>query len=147
MSLKPVDCDKINGQYSCFHGQIGNGIDIPVFRGTRFQKGYGIGSLLSGLFRSALPVIKKGAMSLGKSALKTGLNIAKDTIEGKSLKNSISNNLRQTGHEIIGNIATNTLHNSKQRRNIRSKPRARKRISNESFKKRGGKRRKRDIFG
>lgn len=147
MSLKPVDINKINDEYKCFHGQIGNGVDIPIFRGSRFQKGYGIGSMLSGLFRSALPVIKRGAVSLGKTALRRGLNIAQDAITGKSLKQSVANNLREAGSELIGNLASETLTSSRSKQGISKKRRSQKRSSSKASKKRGAKRQKRDVFG
>lgn len=44
--------------------QAGNG--IPGFHGTRYQRGAGLGSLLTGLLRQAAPLLKKGAIALGK---------------------------------------------------------------------------------
>lgn len=145
MSLKPVNANKINHEYSCFHGQIGNGVDIPVFRGNRFQKGYGIGSLLSGLFRSALPVIKRGAAR--KVVLKTGLNIAQDAMTGKNFKKSVTNNLREVGGGLIGNLASEVLTRGNRREGIYKRRRSRKYSSGKTSKKRGGKRQKRDVFG
>jgi hypothetical protein len=49
-----------------------------VYVGTRFQRGHGLGSIFGGLFKAAVPLLKKGAKTLGREALKTGLNIAKD---------------------------------------------------------------------
>lgn len=72
-----------------------SGGSMNVFAGTRYQKGYGLGNILSGLFRSAVPLLKKGAVSLGKTALKTGLNVVKDGLEGKNIKRSIKQNFKQ----------------------------------------------------
>jgi len=44
--------------------------------------------MLSGLFRSAVPMLKRGLATFGKHALKTGLEIAGDVAEGKSFKDS-----------------------------------------------------------
>ena len=38
--------------------------------------------MLSGLFRSALPMLKRGLAAFGKHALKTGLEIANDIVDG-----------------------------------------------------------------
>jgi hypothetical protein len=56
--------------------QAGKG--YPVFAGRRYQTGHGLGSIFGGLFKAALPLLKKGAKTLGREVLKTGLNIAGD---------------------------------------------------------------------
>jgi len=65
-----------------------SGSGLPVFQGSRGQRGHGLGSMLSGLFRSAVPMLKRGLATFGKHALKTGLEIAGDVVEGKSFKDS-----------------------------------------------------------
>lgn len=66
--------------------QVGDG--LPVFVGARVQRGHGLGSLFGGLIRSAMPLIKRGALALGKGALKTGLGVAGDVLSGQSIKES-----------------------------------------------------------
>ena len=66
--------------------QSGGG--LPVFQGSRGQRGHGLGSMLSGFFRSAMPMIKRGLATFGKHALKTGLEIAGDVADGRSFKKS-----------------------------------------------------------
>lgn len=61
--------------------QSGNG----YLAGKRFQRGFGFGGFLSGLFRSALPILK----SVGKSALKTGISVAGDVLEGEKVDSSL----------------------------------------------------------
>ena len=65
-----------------------SGSGLPVFQGSRGQRGHGLGSMLSGLFRSAMPMLKRGLANFGKHALKTGLEIANDVADGSSLKDS-----------------------------------------------------------
>jgi hypothetical protein len=69
--------------YCC---QSGDG--MPVFAGARYQRGHGIGSLFSGLFRSVMPLIKKFAPVIGKKALEAGANIIGDVSSGRSFKES-----------------------------------------------------------
>lgn len=57
---------------------------LPIFRGRRRQHGYGIGGLFSSLFRSAIPLLKKGAVAVGKEALKTGAHVMNDVIQGRN---------------------------------------------------------------
>ena len=72
------------GYYEQYYvDQCGNGMN--VFQGARGQRGHGLGSVLSGLFRSALPMIK----NFGKQALQTGLNVATDVVEGTSFRDSL----------------------------------------------------------
>ena len=72
------------------------GVGDRYFRGSPVQKGYGLGNI-SGLFRSALPMIKQGAKMLGKEALKTGVGIAADALDGQNVKTAAKNRVGQTG--------------------------------------------------
>jgi len=57
---------------------------MPVFSGSRIQRGHGLGSILGGFFRRlVLPFVKNNA----KNVL-TGMEVADDVLEGKSLKES-----------------------------------------------------------
>jgi hypothetical protein len=60
------------------------GKGYPVFAGRRYQRGHGLGSIFGGLFKAAIPLLKKGAKTLGREALKTGLNIVGDV--GRTIK-------------------------------------------------------------
>ena len=80
-------CDASRGQYEDYYLQQ-SGSGLPIFQGSRGQRGHGLGSMLSGLFRSAVPMIKRGLATFGKHALKTGLEIASDVADGASFKDS-----------------------------------------------------------
>ena len=41
------------------------GGSLPAFDGARFQRGYGLGSILRGLFRWAMPHLQQGAKVCG----------------------------------------------------------------------------------
>ena len=72
--------------FNNYYKQQGQG--LPYFQGRHYQQGFGIGSVLAGLFRSAIPLIKKTALPilkksakvLGKEALSAGSNILKDVV-------------------------------------------------------------------
>jgi hypothetical protein len=51
-----------------------------VFAGRRYHRGHGLGSIFGGLFKAAMPLLKKGAETLGREALKTGINITGDVV-------------------------------------------------------------------
>jgi hypothetical protein len=46
--------------------QAGKG--YPVYVGTRYQRGHGLGSIFESLFKSAVPLLKRGAKTLGREA-------------------------------------------------------------------------------
>ena len=77
-------CSDENRSYyeQYYANQCGNGMN--VFRGARGQRGHGLGSMLSGLFRSALPMIEY----FGRNTSQTGLNVATDVVEGTSFRDS-----------------------------------------------------------
>src|ERR1700743_3067076 len=67
------------------------GGSLPVFQGSRGQRGHGFGSVLSGLFRSAMPMLKR----IGKQALTTGAYTASDMLDGKKFDESAKSRVRQ----------------------------------------------------
>jgi hypothetical protein len=71
------------------------------FRGVRYQRGHGLGSIFSNLFRSAIPLFKRGSKYLGHEMLNTGLEIADDVIKGRSLKNSAKKRVREGGTRVL----------------------------------------------
>lgn len=60
-----------------------------VFKGNRYQRGFGLGSIFSSIFRAATPLVKSGMKYLGREAIKTGLNTVDDIIEGKNAKQAL----------------------------------------------------------
>jgi len=62
---------------------------MPVFAGARFQRGHGLGSILGGFFRRlVLPFVKNNAKNVLTYAVKTGMEMADDVLEGRSLNES-----------------------------------------------------------
>ena len=80
--------------------QSGKG-GFPVFRGSRMQRGYGIGSVLSGMLRAAVPFLRRGAQALGKQALRTGLDVGRDVLSGRKLKDSARQRTLQTVRNVV----------------------------------------------
>ena len=69
---------------------------MPAFHGARSQQGYGLG----GMFRWAMPHLRQRARVLGKKALKTGVNVAQDVIEGKDVKRAVRKRAKQALSDI-----------------------------------------------
>ena len=60
---------------------------MPVFAGVRIQRGHGLGSILGGFFRRlVLLFVKNNAKNVLTNAVKTGMEVADDVLERRSLK-------------------------------------------------------------
>ncbi|KAK6175843.1 hypothetical protein SNE40_014223 [Patella caerulea] len=103
--LQPYRCDEAKIRHY-YLSQTGDG--FPVFWGTPYQKGYGLGSVLSSLFRVATPLLKSAAKTVGKKALTTGAQIFGDVFHGKNLKTSAKRHLLQASRD-LGTRALNNI--------------------------------------
>ena len=77
---------------------------LPVFVGPGSQRGYGLGGILSGLFRTAIPFVKRGAASLakevGKEALTTGAGILEDVMVSENIKHAAARRAKAAGKRV-----------------------------------------------
>ena len=80
---------------------------LPVFAGARGQRGHGLGSLFGGLLRSAAPLIKRGAIALGKRTLRTGLHVADDVLSGQNVKKSAKRRAIEVGSDFLSKLLGN----------------------------------------
>ena len=62
------------------HSGLGPIYSVPHF----VQRGHGIGSFLSGLFRLVRPVLWRGVKAIGRETLRTGCNILSDLADNTS---------------------------------------------------------------
>ncbi len=106
--------------YSCtrksFDRLYQEGQGLQVFRGTPYQRGHGLGGILAGLFRAAVPVLKRTAIPFlkntavkaGKRLLKTGVEIAGDALRGENVKQSAKKrsveNTKAFGKSVLKNV-------------------------------------------
>ena len=92
-----------NPNASAYHeyylNQAGRG--YPVYAGTRYQRGHGLGSIIGSLFKSAVPLLKRGAKTLGREALKRGLNLTSDVMEGQNVIQAAKSRLKSTGQSLL----------------------------------------------
>jgi hypothetical protein len=88
---------------------------IGYYRGPYMQRGTGIGSIFSGLFRGVLPALASGVRSIfahpatraiGKSvsdaAITGGLNLAADAVAGRGMKKSFEKQLGEARKKVAG---------------------------------------------
>ena len=73
-----------------------------------------------------MPLIKRGALALGKGALKTGLDVAGDVLSGQSIKSSAKRRLKETGKDMISKVLGSSTHGTPDirlvHRTIKRKP-------------------------
>jgi hypothetical protein len=53
------------------------------------------------VFKSAVPLLKKGAKPLGRDALKTDLSLASDVMEGPNVTQAAKSRLKSTGQNLL----------------------------------------------
>ena len=83
-------CDASRALYENYYTRQKEG-EVPVFYGARTERGHGLGSILGGLFRRALPFLSSGAKILGQQAM----NGASDIIDGKSFQDAAKSRLKE----------------------------------------------------
>ena len=98
-----------NDVYQLQYGGGGRGVS-NVFVGAQRQRGHGLGSFFTGLFRSALPFLSRGALAVGKEALRAGVNILDDVTENNmSFKDSFKSRMNEGGNN-LKRKATEKIH-------------------------------------
>ena len=92
-----------------FINQRGAG-GMPVFNGSRYQKGMGLGSMFKSVApivkTHAVPVIKDAAKFVGFEAIITAANIASDAIDGKNFNESIKERAKETIENLSDKVTT-----------------------------------------
>ena len=112
-----------------------SGSGMSMFQGARTQRGHGLGSILSGFFRNAWPLLQTGAKAFGKQALKTGLQIANDVAEGHKFTESSRRRIPEGIKEFVSTNNFNTQTGNGRRRRKRSLKRTNKRVKSDIFGK------------
>ena len=79
--MKKKYCCNDNSEYyhRYYSHQAGTGMNF--FQGYASQKGHGVGSFISSLFRRALPFLKRGLQFFGKHAAGTAHNVMSDVAD------------------------------------------------------------------
>lgn len=75
--------------------QAGSGMG-DLYSGPIYQKGYGIGSFLGGLFRGVLPLLKRGGVAVGKEILNAGTNFITDLQNNMNPRDALNMRARET---------------------------------------------------
>jgi len=100
-------------------------MSIPFHRGTIVQRGRGIGSILTSLFKGVVPAIKAFGKTLFSSpvtkavaktardaAVDAGLNVAADVLEGRNVSSSIDQGLANAIKRVAATLRQSGTTNS-----------------------------------
>jgi hypothetical protein len=82
------------------------GGNIAGFRGARFQRGYGIGSIFKSLARYAIPLFKQGAKVVGKRALQAATEVGQDVLQGNNVKEAFKSRGKQAVSDVAKKVMT-----------------------------------------
>jgi len=74
------------------------------YAGSSYQKGYGIGSWLGGLFRSVLPILRSGAIAVGKEAARAASHVLADVAAGDNVKSSFKKHAGEAANNLTGQM-------------------------------------------
>ncbi len=81
-------------------GQRGGGLTAG-FRGTKYQRGGGIGNIFSSIFRTLLPIAKTVGKTVGRQALSMGAQVASDALAGQNIGDSLNQRGREAAGELL----------------------------------------------
>jgi len=100
----------------------------PAFGGFRGQKGHGLGSILSGFFRSAMSLLRRGLSFFGKEALRTGAQIANDVADGQNLGDSAKKRVTQRINDYVPGLFPQSGAGKRRKRTPKKKPAKRRKV-------------------
>lgn len=125
-SVDPASCCRY------YANQGGSGIDI--YRSYPVQRGSGLGSVLGGLFRAAIPALRGVVKSVAPHILRTGVKVVGDVANGQSFGHSIKDRTLETVSDALlraaeGNVlkGSNKRHRGRAGNGIRQPRRKRHR--------------------
>ena len=103
---------------SYYLNQVGSG----VYRGTQYQRGYGLGNIFSSIGKSILPLIKSGAKALGEQTLHSGVTFGSDILNGQNAKQAAVRRAKEVGSNLLQravkrNIPQKRLQKKRRKRN------------------------------
>jgi hypothetical protein len=102
-------CEATRGMYEDYYRRQTGG-EIPVFVGRRYQRGHGLGSILSGLFRRVVPFVKDNIRNVGRNLLKTGVNVVGDVLGGKKFKEAAKEHIPRAIKRTVEDIDWKSAH-------------------------------------
>lgn len=75
-----------------------------VFRGSKMQRGYGLGGFFAKLWRSARPLLRRGGEYIGKKAIRTGLHTIQDIAAGNNPRTALKRRIADVSDEMLDDV-------------------------------------------
>ena len=144
-------CPRLYEDY--YVNQVGHG--LPVFvggggGGGRRYRGHGFGSLLAGIGRAVVPLLKKGGKALLKEGARTGLRVAQDVVSGQRLGSALKQRAGQSGKRLLKQVLSSPSPSQRRQKRIKTKRTAQGKQSGRQRRRQQPKKQQRrvtDIFG
>ena len=137
-------CPKLYEDY--YVNQVGHGLPVFVGGGGRCYRGHGFGSLLAGIGRAVVPLLKKGGKALLKEGARTGLRVAQDVMSGQRLGSALKQRAGQSGKRLLTQVLSPSP--SRRQKRIKTKRTAQgKQSGRQRRRQQPKKQRMTDIFG
>jgi len=128
MRRRAYCCDASRDLYEEYYSRQ-NGGEIPVFVGRRFQRRHGLGSILGGFFRRlVLPFFKAHGKHILANTLKTGMEVAGDVLEGKTVKESAKKRIPAGIKRTVFGLGNQSCSGVRKRRKVNRRHRRRRDI-------------------
>jgi hypothetical protein len=141
-----------NPYLNYYVSQAGSGIG-NVYSGVSYQRGFGIGSFLGGLFRTAIPLLSRAGKYLGSELLKTTGHIVTDIAGNTPWRDSVRTRFADAGDNLtarLGEKVKTMVGSGYKRKGKRKRHQSLARLTAVTKRSRGVKRRAitlpRDIF-
>ena len=112
MKRRAYCCDASRHMYEDYYSRQAGG-EMPVFAGSRYQRGHGLGSVLGGFFRRfVVPLFKTHGKTLALDTLRTGMNVADDVLGSgqgfkESVKKRVPEGIKRTAQHMMGQSESN----------------------------------------
>ena len=112
MKRRAYCCDASRHMYEDYYSRQAGG-EMPVFAGSRYQHGHGLGSVLGGFFRRfVVPLFKTHGKTLALDTLRTGMNVADDVLGSgqgfkESVKKRVPEGIKRTAQHMMGQSGSN----------------------------------------
>jgi hypothetical protein len=130
---KHFESDKLEAWLEYYKNQAEQvGYGFSGFKGIPYQRGGGLGSFFRSLFRMAVPLLRSTATHVGKQALESGANIARDVAEGRPVNESFKDHTRR-GVAKLAHTAAKKLGHNQSGAGLGIRPKAIKVVPNDIF--------------
>ena len=84
-----------------FKNQVGRGLPVYIGRG-------GLGNVLSGLFRSLVPVMKRGGKALLREGARAAVGVGQDVLNGSNFKTAVKRRATASGKRLTKKVLVKT---------------------------------------